>query len=322
MKRKISVVGAVLLCLLMLPGLSLADTLILKNGTRVPGLLVKRTSSTITFRSSRGVVRRYRASDVEDVEVSTRRQNTSASPDTSDNPDNNADNNVDNNSRSIRNRNSNRDYRNNNDPNYRNNNDPNYRNSDPNYRRSSNPNGDGRPEVLPARTQLEILTNETIDSKRASNNQTFAAQVNQDVVDSSGEVIVPKGSPAQLVIRTLNTGSGNDTPELALDIQSITVHGRRYFVTTSSNIQKKGRSGIGANKRTAEMIGGGAVIGTIIGAIAGGGKGAAIGAAVGAAGGAGAQVLTKGKEVVIPAETVIKFNLEQSVTLAPEEQQQ
>lgn len=108
-------------------------------------------------------------------------------------------------------------------------------------------------------------------------------------------------------------------PDLTLDIQSITVHGRRYFVRTS-NLKQKGRGGIGANKRTAEMVGGGAVIGTIIGAIAGGGKGAAIGAAVGAAGGAGAQVLTKGKEVVIPAETVLKFNLEQAVTLAPEPQ--
>src|ERR1700737_545332 len=157
MKRKISAVVAVLLCLLMFPGFSLADTLILKNGTRVPGLLVKRTSPTVTFRNSRGVVRRYRASDVEDVEISSRRQNTSGSPDTNDN-------NVDNNSRSNRNR----DYRNdpnyrNNDPNYRNNdsnyrndpnyrnNDPNYRNNDPNYRRSTN--GDGRPELLPAGTQ-------------------------------------------------------------------------------------------------------------------------------------------------------------------------
>jgi signal transduction histidine kinase len=46
-------------------------------------------------------------------------------------------------------------------------------------------------------------------------------------------------------------------------------------------------TGIGANRRTAETIGGGAAIGTIIGAIAGGAKGAAIGVLVGAAGGAG-----------------------------------
>jgi hypothetical protein len=66
-------------------------------------------------------------------------------------------------------------------------------------------------------------------------------------------------------------------------------------------------------------VGGGALIGTIIGAVVGHGKGAAIGAAVGAAGGAGAEVLTKGKQVSIPAETVLTFSLNNSVTLAPDE---
>jgi outer membrane lipoprotein SlyB len=67
-------------------------------------------------------------------------------------------------------------------------------------------------------------------------------------------------------------------------------------------------------------VGGGALIGTIIGAVVGHGKGAAIGAAVGAAGGAEAEVLTKGKQVSIPAETVLTFSLNNSVTLAPDEQ--
>jgi hypothetical protein len=113
------------------------------------------------------------------------------------------------------------------------------------------------------------------------------------------------------------SGGVTGSSEITLDVQSITVNGRRYNITTA-DFKQKGNSGIGANKRSAEMIGGGAVIGTIIGAIAGRGKGAAIGAAVGAAGGAGAQVLTKGKQVIIPAETVLKFRLDQAVTLAPE----
>ena len=74
---------------------------------------------------------------------------------------------------------------------------------------------------------------------------------------------------------------------------------------------------VGANRRTAEMVGGGAVLGTIIGAIAGGGKGAAIGAAVGAAAGAGTEILTKGKEVRVPSETVLNFRLDQDLILRP-----
>ena len=170
--------------------------------------------------------------------------------------------------------------------------------------------------MLPAGTQLVIVTNEQIDSNTARQGQTFSAQVDQDVVDSSNELIVPKGSPAALIIRTA-TGGGVGNPEITLDINSLTVRGRRYTVSTR-DLQEKGNGGIGKNKRTAEYIGGGAVAGTIIGAILGHGKGAAIGAAAGAAAGAGVQVLTKGKEVRVPAETILRFNLDQAVTLAPE----
>jgi len=76
-----------------------------------------------------------------------------------------------------------------------------------------------------------------------------------------------------------------------------------------------GREGIGKNQRTAEMVGGGAVLGTLLGAVAGGGRGAAIGAIAGAAAGAGAQVLTRGKTVNVPAETVLTFRLDQPLTL-------
>jgi hypothetical protein len=63
------------------------------------------------------------------------------------------------------------------------------------------------------------------------------------------------------------------------------------------------------------MVGGGAALGTLIGAVAGGGSGAAIGAAVGAAGGAAVQVLTKGDEVRVPAESVLTFRLENPLQL-------
>jgi len=65
-------------------------------------------------------------------------------------------------------------------------------------------------------------------------------------------------------------------------------------------------------------IGGGAALGTIIGAIAGGAKGAAIGVLVGAAGGAGVEVLNKGKDVRVPAETLLKFRLDKPVSLQAE----
>jgi hypothetical protein len=69
------------------------------------------------------------------------------------------------------------------------------------------------------------------------------------------------------------------------------------------------RGGLGANKRTGTYVGGGALAGTLLGAVAGGGKGAAIGAIAGGATGAGAQVITRGKDLSIPAETKLSFRL-------------
>ena len=104
---------------------------------------------------------------------------------------------------------------------------------------------------------------------------------------------------------------------MTLDMQSMTVSGRRYLVSTT-NLKQDTGTGIGANKRTAETIGGGAALGTIIGAIAGGAKGAAIGVPVGAAAGAGVQVLNRGKDVRVPAETLLTFNLSAPVSLQAE----
>src|SRR5262249_30757598 len=66
---------------------------------------------------------------------------------------------------------------------------------------------------------------------------------------------------------------------------------------------------------TGRYVGGGAILGAIIGAIAGGGKGAAIGAGAGAAAGAGAQVLTRGRSVAIPSESLLTFNLQQPLRI-------
>jgi hypothetical protein len=68
----------------------------------------------------------------------------------------------------------------------------------------------------------------------------------------------------------------------------------------------------GKGKKTARNAGLGVLAGGLIGALAGGGKGAAIGAASGGALGTGASVLTKGPEVRIPSETLLRFTLSQS----------
>jgi hypothetical protein len=254
--KRIVIATAMSLCVVSLAAVSSADTLVMRDGTRVQGTVVGIAARTITFRHADGVSRRYATSQVEALEfLSADRANPRAV--------------------------------------------------------------NGRSLEAPAGTELVVRTVETIDSRNSGADQRFSAIVEQDVTDASGRVIIPEKSSAQLVIRQLSSGGATGSPEMVLDIQSITVDGRRYVVSTK-DLTLESDTGIGKNKRTAETIGGGAALGTIIGAIAGGAKGAAIGVLVGAAGGAGAQVLTRGRDVRVPAETVLEFRLDRIVTLQPE----
>ena len=157
---------------------------------------------------------------------------------------------------------------------------------------------------IPAGTIVQVRNNQTIDSKTAAPGQAFSGLVTHDVTDRRGHVVIPGGSPAELVVRNVSKH------RIALDLEAITIAGRRYQVPSEpATIQGGQKSGLGANKRTAKFVGGGALGGSVIGAIAGGGAGAAIGAVAGSAGGAAAQVLTKGKSVRVPAESLVTFRL-------------
>ncbi len=168
--------------------------------------------------------------------------------------------------------------------------------------------------VVPSGSEISVRTNEAVDSATARPNQKFSGTVQQAVTGSNGEVLVPQGSPAELVVRQVSSGGTTGSAEVALDLSAIDIGGHRYVVSTQ-DLQQTNEQGIGKNKRTGEMVGGGAALGTLLGAIAGGGKGAVIGAVAGAAAGGTAQVLTRGKEVKVPAETTLKFRLDKPLHL-------
>jgi hypothetical protein len=163
---------------------------------------------------------------------------------------------------------------------------------------------------LAAGTEIAVRSEENIDSDRAAVGQTFAAEVTNDVRDANGDVVIPQGANAQIIIRSSAKGGRiKGTSDLVLDLASVSVDGRMYQLSTA-DLVKQGKTGMGANKRTAEYTGGGAAIGAIIGAIAGHGKGAAIGAGSGAGAGALTQILTKGGSIKVPAESVLPFKLD------------
>ena len=172
---------------------------------------------------------------------------------------------------------------------------------------------------LPPGAEVSVRCEETIDSARAVEGQTYAAEVTRDVRDADGAIVIPRGSNAQIVIRSASKGGRfRGTSDLAIDLGSVSIDGRQYRLETAA-IVRRGKPGVGANRRTAEFTGGGAAIGALIGAIAGHGKGAAIGAASGAGAGLTTQMITKGSAIRIPAETVLTFRLEQPLHVSRSE---
>jgi hypothetical protein len=167
-------------------------------------------------------------------------------------------------------------------------------------------------DPVPAGTTVQVRTTEPIDSQ-TMDGRIFRGIVESDVRDEQGNLAIPRGATAELVVRR------DPDNDLVLDLDSVTINGRRYGVDATRNRVGGGidirNSGIGANKETARNVGGGALLGAILGAVIGGGDGAAAGAAAGAAVGAGAQILTKGRRVNVPAETLLSYRLQSDMFL-------
>ena len=90
--------------------------------------------------------------------------------------------------------------------------------------------------VLPEGREIKVRTDTAIPAKPQANAK-YSATVSNDVTDSSGALVIPKGSRAQLVA----VPAEKDTN---LDLRSITVEGKRYLLTTqSAKGVRPGRSG-------------------------------------------------------------------------------
>jgi len=161
-----------------------------------------------------------------------------------------------------------------------------------------------------AGTFVTVRTRQTIETNRRED-RAFPAVVERDVWDQYSRLAVPaipRGSPAELRVRSAPDG------DLILDLDSVVVDGRRYVVDAQATRIEGSRPRGTSGDRAAEYVGGGALLGTIIGAIAGGGKGAAIGAAAGAGAGA-AGLLTRGREVRVPAGSQLTFRMDNDLVL-------
>ena len=165
--------------------------------------------------------------------------------------------------------------------------------------------------TIPASSTLSIRMIDGVDSEVNKAGEIFHASLDAPIVVDN-DVVVPKG--ADVYVRLSNASSAghiSGKSELHLELIKLEYQGRSYPLVSGTYSLTGGSRG----KNTAEKAGGGAALGAIIGALAGGGKGAAIGAGVGAGAGGVYQGATRGKQVRIPSETKLDFQLDQPVTV-------
>lgn len=165
-----------------------------------------------------------------------------------------------------------------------------------------------------AGTALVIRIDQRLSAKGSRPGERFTGEIHEPVTDDSGNVIVPKGSPVKgRVDAAQGRGDFKGAADLKLRLTSLTLNGKEYPLDTHDVL----RTQKGKGKRTAGFIGGGAGLGLLLGGIAGGGKGAAIGGLAGAGAGTIGAGATGNKDLVIPAESIVRFKLSDELVIEP-----
>jgi hypothetical protein len=152
---------------------------------------------------------------------------------------------------------------------------------------------------------------DNIDSTQNHAGDEFTATLEAPVVIGD-RAILPRNSDARVrLVQATSAGHMSGRSELKVELVSVTTGGQTYQLQTSYHEQ----AGASRGTRTAETVGGGAVLGALIGAIAGRGRGAAIGSVAGAGAGTAVEAGTHGQQVKIPSETKLDFTLKSPVTI-------
>jgi len=181
-------------------------------------------------------------------------------------------------------------------------------NNDPDRRPPYTPSGTvGRtsnPNEIPVGTEFDVRLGTSLTSKTAQVEDRFDATTMVDLTDQRGRVLVPAGSTMRGVVSSVNKATRTDRKgSMTVAFDRATINGRSYPIraTVTQALESEGIMG------EKEKIGIGAGAGAIIGAILGGAKGALAGILIG---GGGTIAATEGKDVELPAGTVLRVRMD------------
>src|SRR3954466_825413 len=169
--------------------------------------------------------------------------------------------------------------------------------------RSQNPN------EIPVGTEFDVRLQQPLTSRTSQVEDRFDATTMVDLRDERGRVLVPAGSVMRGVISSVHPATRMERKgSMTVAFDRVTINGRAYPIraTVSQALESEGIMG------EKEKIGIGAGAGAILGAILGGAKGAIAGILIG---GGGTIAATEGKDVELPAGTVLRVRMDAPLTI-------
>jgi hypothetical protein len=169
-------------------------------------------------------------------------------------------------------------------------------------RRPTRQSSDNR-SGIPVGQEIDVRLQAPLTSDTAQVEDRFEATTAADLYRGN-EVLIPAGSLVRGVVSSVKRASRTERKgELTVAFDQVTINGRSYPMrgTVTQALESDGIRG------EAGRIGAGSAVGAIIGGIMGGVKGALIGVLIG---GGGTIAATEGKDVTLPAGTVLRVRLD------------
>jgi hypothetical protein len=165
------------------------------------------------------------------------------------------------------------------------------------------------PNEIPVGTEFDVRLQSPLSSANVQVEDRFEATTLVDLQDERGRVMVPAGSVMRGIVSSVTKATRTErTGKLTVAFDRVTIGSRSYPIrgTVTQALESEGIRG------EKGKIGVGAGAGAIIGALLGGVKGALAGVLIG---GGGTIAATEGKDVELPAGTVLRVRLDSPLVM-------
>jgi hypothetical protein len=171
-------------------------------------------------------------------------------------------------------------------------------------RPSTQTSGQTSGRSIPSGQEIDVRLERELSSSTAQVEDRFEATTVTDL-SRGNDALIPAGSTLRGIVSSVSKATRTDRKgSLTVSFDQITINGRTYPMrgVVTQALESEGIRG------EAGRIGAGAGVGAIIGGIIGGVRGALLGVLIG---GGGTIAATEGKDVTLPAGTILRVQLTQ-----------